>query len=128
MARPDKRNAYRQPMAAAARYRERAASGANPDASVLWTCTCGHAWDASPESAQNVRCMNCALQRRDAATRRLRDMAQARGGVLLSPCYVDDATPLQWQCAFGHVWSARAELAPRVWCTECARRMFSRYR
>jgi hypothetical protein len=128
MSRSDRLNAYKQPMAAATRYRESAAGGVEPDASLPWTCTCGHAWEASVEAAQNVRCMNCALQRRDAATRRLRDMAQARGGVLLSSAYIDDTTPLKWQCAFGHVWHARAELAPRVWCAECARTVFSRYR
>ncbi|BAN22212.1 hypothetical protein [Caballeronia insecticola] len=114
----------------AAHFRDRHNGARDANAVMLsrWDCGRGHAWDASLDAAQNVRCLNCAGQRRELETRRLRDLAEARGGALLSPGYVDVATPLEWRCAYGHVWQARADAAPRHWCAECARTVFSRFR
>jgi hypothetical protein len=128
MSRSDREEAHRRSMTAAARYREHARR--DPDHGLLpvWECDQGHGWDATLRTAQNIRCINCALQRRELATRRLREIAKERGGALLSRGYVDESTPLDWQCAYGHVWSARPALAPRLWCAECARTIYSRYR
>ena len=98
------REARRALMEQATRYRD--ARAEKPDAQ--WNCSRGHAWDDTLSAAQNVRCMNCAAQRREMHLRRLREIAEVRGGALLSPTYVDAATPLCWQCASGHVWKARA--------------------
>jgi len=86
-----------------------------------WDCTRGHAWDHSVGLAQNVRCMNCATQRREMQMARLAAVAEVRGGRLLSADYVDATTPLRWQCAFGHEWQARADVASRRWCEQCVR-------
>lgn len=53
-------------------------------------------------------------------TERLKTLAQERGGRLISAAYVDAATPLQWECAFGHRWNALAEAVSRHRCVECA--------
>ena len=72
-------------------------------------------------AAQNVRCMNWAAQRREMHLRRLRDIAEVRGGALLSATFVDAATPLCWQCASGHVREARPDAIEREWCRNCVR-------
>jgi hypothetical protein len=91
-------------------------------ADVGWQCGRGHAWDDGVSAAQNVRCMNCATQRREQHTERLKALAKERGGRLLSASYVDATTPLRWECAFGHGWDAQADVATRRWCSECMRR------
>jgi hypothetical protein len=112
----------------ASRYRDRALSGADAKRLTLWDCGRGHRWDKALDIAQNVRCMNCATERRELETKRLRELAQARGGALLSRHYVDAATPLNWRCAYGHVWNARPDAVPRHWCAECARTVFAAIR
>ncbi|MFT4433683.1 hypothetical protein ACMX25_09870 [Caballeronia sp. 15715] len=99
-----------------------AALGTLETANASWQCERGHAWDDGVSAAQNVRCMNCATQRREQHTERLKALAEERGGRLLSASYVDAATALQWECAFGHSWDAQAEVATRRWCAECRRR------
>jgi hypothetical protein len=108
---------------AAARFRMEAARtrDAPADASPDWDCIRGHAWDDTLGAAQNVRCMNCAAQRRDMQMARLEAVAEARGGRFLSANYVDATAPLRWQCAFGHEWQARADVASRRWCEQCVR-------
>ncbi|WP_244847961.1 hypothetical protein [Caballeronia sp. SL2Y3] len=112
----------------ALRYRERASAEGNDDAFVRWECTRGHHWDDALDASQNVRCMNCATQRREAEIARARAIAEARGGALVPSCQTGAASSLTWQCAFGHVWQADADAAQRRWCDECARTIFARYR
>jgi hypothetical protein len=115
-------------MEQAARYRDNAARATDRGVLQLWDCGRGHDWDDTLDHAQNIRCMNCASQRREIETKRLRDLADARGGTLASAAYVDAATPLAWRCAHGHRWEARVHEAQRHWCAECARTVFAAYR
>ncbi|MDR5749642.1 MULTISPECIES: hypothetical protein [unclassified Caballeronia] len=108
-------------MEQAGQYREARAQKPAAKPGVSWNCTRGHAWDDALSVTQNVRCMNCASQRRELETQRLREFAALRGGALLSECYVDAHTPLRWQCAFGHAWEARADAIEREWCLDCVR-------
>ena len=108
------REARRALMEQATRYRD--ARAEKPDAQ--WNCSRGHAWDDTLSAAQNVRCMNCASQRREQHMARLKALAEERGGRLLSASYVDAITPLRWECAFGHSWDAQAAVATRRWCAE----------
>ncbi|MDR5736598.1 MULTISPECIES: hypothetical protein [unclassified Caballeronia] len=109
------------------RYREAASRQANDESTSRWECMRGHRWDESLDHAQNIRCMSCAGHRRESETNRARALADVRGGKLVSP-YVNAMTPLTWQCAYGHVWEAHADVAQRRWCGECARTVFARYR
>jgi len=59
----------------------------------------------------------------------MQELARQRGGVCLSKRYVNTKTPLRWQCAEGHVWSATPNsIKPSgykergTWCPICARR------
>jgi hypothetical protein len=112
---------YEALMALAARHRADWASAfkTHETADAGWQCGRGHAWDDSLSAAQNVRCMNCATQRREQRTERLKALAEERGGRLLSASYVDATTPLRWECAFGHSWDAQVDVATRRWCSEC---------
>ncbi|WP_250528726.1 hypothetical protein [Caballeronia sp. ATUFL_F1_KS4A] len=112
----------------ASRYRDQASRQAGAKQLVLWDCGRGHRWDKTLDIAQNVRCMNCATERRELETKRLQDIAQARGGALLSHRYVDAVTPLSWRCAYGHVWDATPDAVSRHWCSECARTVFAAVR
>ncbi|KXU94636.1 hypothetical protein CR51_26690 [Caballeronia megalochromosomata] len=112
----------------ASRYRDETLRDADEKVMSRWECGRGHRWDDTLDAAQNVRCMNCAAERLELETKRLRDVARVRGGALLSQRYVDAATPLRWQCAYGHMWDARADAVSRHWCAECARTVFAAYR
>ncbi|WP_053567484.1 hypothetical protein [Caballeronia cordobensis] len=112
----------------AATYRDQMLQSAGATVIPVWECGRGHHWDTALDIAQNVRCMNCASERMTLETKRLREVARVRGGMLLSSSYVDAATPLRWQCAYGHVWEARSDAASRRWCAECARTVFAAYR
>ncbi|SAK64911.1 hypothetical protein AWB76_03580 [Caballeronia temeraria] len=109
----------------ASRYREQALLDGGAKAFAGWDCDRGHRWDSSLDVAQNVRCLNCASERRTLETKRLHEVAEVRGGRLLSRRYVDAATPLSWQCAYGHMWDARPDVVSRYWCGECARTLFA---
>jgi hypothetical protein len=117
----------RRLMEEAARFRERAAQGESYGI-VRWQCSGGHEWSDALDAAQNIRCMNCASQRRELETRRLRELAEVRGGALTSAGYVDAATPLSWECAHGHRWDAHADDVERRWCAVCARTVYAAYR
>jgi hypothetical protein len=112
----------------ASRYRDRAARGASYFFGARWDCGRGHEWDDALSRTENVRCMSCASQRRELETKRLRELAQVRGGELVSESFVDAATPVRWQCAHGHQWDAHAGDAQRRWCSECARIIYAAYR
>lgn len=53
-----------------------------------------------------------------------RELAAAKGGQLLSACYVNRTAPLQWRCAQGHEWLASLKhvRSSGSWCLQCARR------
>jgi hypothetical protein len=122
-------DARRQALAdEAAHFRDRAARGARDLFGARWDCGRGHAWDDALDAAQNVRCMSCALQRRELETKRMQALAHERGGELMSPDFVDATAPLRWRCAHGHQWDARAEDARRRWCADCARTIYAAYR
>ncbi|SAK40996.1 hypothetical protein AWB80_00320 [Caballeronia pedi] len=112
----------------ASSYRDQALNDSGEKVIARWDCERGHRWDKTLAVAQNVRCMNCAIERRELETRRLRELALVRGGALLSRRFTDATTPLRWQCAYGHVWDASADVASRRWCVECARDVFASYR
>jgi hypothetical protein len=112
----------------AVRYREGAAAGADANSGAVWACGRGHQWDDALDERQNVRCMNCASQRRELEARRLREIARVRGGTLTVEPGPDRATAPVWECAYGHRFVADARHAQRYWCAECARTVFAAIR
>jgi hypothetical protein len=54
----------------------------------------------------------------------VREVAKERGGKCLSKEYVNNETPLLWECAKGHRWEAQPASIVNVgtWCPVCGRR------
>lgn len=89
---------------------------------LKWQCEKGHTWMATPHSVKDGGCWcpECAGKR--LSTDDMRMIAKNRGGKLLSENYMGILTPLQWQCAKGHVWSAKPNSVKNIktWCPYCA--------
>jgi hypothetical protein len=88
---------------------------------MRWRCAAGHEWEAQ---AQNVRrgkwCMRCSGKMRK-TIEDMQVLAEARGGVCLSPAYKNMSTKLRWRCGDGHRWKARPHLVGQgQWCPRCA--------
>lgn len=50
----------------------------------------------------------------------MQNIAKMRGGVCLSNIYINNSTPLIWQCANGHVWETRlGHIRNGSWCRKC---------
>ena len=51
----------------------------------------------------------------------LKDLAKSRGGKLISKKYVNQHKKLEWECKFGHKWSATYQpIKNGGWCNVCS--------
>ena len=95
----------------------------NMHAPVSWECELGHAWQAPLQNVlyRGSWCQKCAMRSRRLGIERAREIARQRKGECLSASYVNNATPLQWQCHMGHVWDAtlNAVKDSGSWCPVC---------
>lgn len=88
-----------------------------------WECSNSHIF---PSTLDNVRagnwCNKCTHPIRALALRDIQNIAIERGGKCLSKIYIDPYTKLEWQCKYGHNWSARAtDIIKRgSWCKDCS--------
>ncbi len=80
---------------------------------LLWECAKGHQWKAHPNDVKNSKHW-CPVCGHKAASEKRKDnldtyqkVAVERGGKLLSDKYIDNKTPLLWECKKGHQWKAR---------------------
>lgn len=94
----------------------------NAQTNLLWECSAGHTWHASPSSIKNNDswCPVCAGSRR-LTIEQMQELAKMRGGKCLSIHYVNAKTKLHWECHKGHQWFAtmdKIKYAER-WCKEC---------
>ena len=95
---------------------------------LRWRCKYGHEWDAVASSILSYGknkgswCPICAgrLPKRD-QLKQLTELAQSRGGHLLSKRYVTAKTPLRWCCSKGHAWKATPDTVKNdgTWCPAC---------
>jgi len=104
----------------------------NGRTSLLWECSRGHRWRASPANIKRgtrkkgTWCPRCYNYRRHFRAKRdiqeMRDLAIARGGVCMSSEYVSSKSKLIWRCARGHRWQALpTSVVQGTWCPLCAR-------
>jgi hypothetical protein len=51
----------------------------------------------------------------------MHSLASAKGGKCLSDKFINQKTPLKWQCAKGHIWEAKPMniINRKQWCPEC---------
>ncbi|WP_018418267.1 MULTISPECIES: zinc-ribbon domain-containing protein [Paraburkholderia] len=94
---------------------------------MRWRCKAGHTWSASLEAVlRGDWCQTCHFERIKPRPDDIKQVAAARGGRCLS-AYVDKETPLEWQCAEGHTWSAPwSRVSRSQWCNLCAAKARSR--
>lgn len=91
---------------------------------LLWQCQKGHQWQAVPANITRGQwCPRCAgslpLTLEDA-----QNVARDKGGKCLSTSYVNNNTPMLWQCELGHQWEATVNNVTHgthpTWCPECS--------
>jgi hypothetical protein len=99
---------------------------------LLWECTYGHQWKASPAKIKSgsrrkgTWCTECYNRRRRFHPKHtieaMKNLALTRGGKCLSPEYFGSRAKLVWVCAFGHRWQAPpVSVVHGTWCPVCAR-------
>jgi len=94
---------------------------------LRWRCAQGHEWEAVPGSIvgsgkrKGSWCATCVGKLpKKLAFEKLKQLATARGGELLSMGYHNAKTPLRWKCAKGHEWEAIPDAVKRrTWCPLC---------
>ncbi|CAB3723637.1 hypothetical protein LMG22037_04982 [Paraburkholderia phenoliruptrix] len=93
----------------------------NGRAKLRWRCGAGHEWSANFEGVlKGDWCQTCYFERIKPRHEDIERAAVERGGRCLS-AYVDKETPLEWQCAEGHTWSAPwFRVSKGQWCHRCA--------
>jgi len=100
----------------------------NSGTHLWWQCAERHKWKAVPGNVVSGQwCPVCARRIAGAGRRlSLKDMqvtAKKKGGRCLSMQYVNSATPLLWECKFGHRWKAAPSYVRyETWCPVCAKR------
>ena len=89
---------------------------------LRWQCSKKHEWKAIPNTIkQGGWCPTCAghlpLTIQD-----MQELAREHGGKCLSDSYIDNKTPLLWQCSKGHQWPAKPNniKSNNSWCPICS--------
>jgi hypothetical protein len=96
---------------------------------MQWECKLGHQWSASYNQIQSGQwCPECFElnrgQKKKLGIEVYQEAANKKNGKCLSSVINSCYDKLEWQCAEGHIWLARADLIKNTkqWCPECARR------
>lgn len=93
------------------------------DARYIWVrCAAGHEWLAWKENMAGRRswCPEC-YGNKPLTIEIMRGVAEARGGVCVSPVYAGPRHHLGWRCASGHEWEATPNNVKNhgSWCPHC---------
>lgn len=99
---------------------------------LQWQCAQGHIWTTRPHNVikeGGTWCPVCSLANHGANSRKytLEDMQQwaaQHGGAVLSESFTSVRKPLSWQCAQGHIWTAKPAGIVKEggsWCPRCAK-------
>ena len=96
----------------------------NNKTDMLWVCAQNHQWFARANSITNGQwCPKCNKLPR-ITMQDCYDLAEKRGGKLLSTEIKNSSTPLLWECAHGHTWKAKYAIMKynNCWCPHCTGR------
>lgn len=94
----------------------------NIDTKLLWMCSEGHEWEATPYHIKCRRswCPTCA-NRIPLKIQDMHALASTKGGKCLSKTYINNQEKLTWQCKNGHTWKASPNnVYQGTWCPACA--------
>ena len=91
----------------------------NDQTPLLWECAVGHRWRAQTRAVKSNRyrrgtwCPECAIEKTKGrgllealSIQEMQEIAEERGGRCLSGNYINNKTPLLWQCDTKHEWEA----------------------
>jgi hypothetical protein len=98
---------------------------------LFWKCKEGHIFEATPAKIKLGRwCKECGDQvagiKRRFTMHELQAFASSHGGKCLSENY-DPLKHLEWQCEFGHAWTASVHNVKRGhWCPVCGHKKSGR--
>ena len=98
---------------------------------LTWLCHEGHKWEATPSAVRLGRwCPTCAIKKRARkllTIEEMHELASNRRGKCLSTEYVNNNSPLTWECEKGHTWEAMPRSVKRgSWCPSCGSRRAGR--
>ncbi len=89
---------------------------------LTFKCKVGHQWDTAPSVIKNqgAWCPECKGLKKGTIERMI-SLAKTRKGRCLSLTYVNNHSPLLWQCSKGHQWEAvPSSIKSGSWCRFCA--------
>jgi hypothetical protein len=98
----------------------------NTNTKLLWECSEGHRWVATPENIKAGRwCRKCSIlqwaEKRKLTIGDMRKKAMQKGGKCLSEKYINTHTKLLWECSEGHRWEAvPSSIKQGTWCPRCS--------
>ncbi len=91
---------------------------------LMWMCEKGHVWELPWRFIkQGAWCPVCAKAQltKDEYLKELKEIAQGRGGRLLTEQYINGKTKMLWECAKGHQWETTGSSIKnnKSWCPHC---------
>ena len=95
---------------------------------LLWQCEKSHEWSATPHSVKTGSWCPVCAESVKLTLQEMRAVARKRAGRCLSKEYINNQTPLSWQCRKRHEWEATPAMVkgtrntPGTWCPVCADR------
>ncbi|WP_106543954.1 zinc-ribbon domain-containing protein [Prolixibacter denitrificans] len=93
----------------------------NSKVKLLWQCSCGHQWLATPFSikVRNSWCPQCAGNQ-PLGMEAMHKLAKGKEGICLSTGYVNCKTKMLWQCKNGHEFKLTPDnIKQGRWCPYC---------
>jgi hypothetical protein len=97
----------------------------NVETPLSWKCEAGHVWAAAPKSIrQGSWCPHC-VHNQKLKLEEMQELARERGGRCISRTYINNHSPLLWQCQRGHKWRAMPSNVKNhrrkrgTWCPAC---------
>lgn len=90
---------------------------------IEWECDKGHKWKANIHNVKDSEswCPYCSGKFNN-NIELCKELAEKRGGKCLSEKYVNNRSPLHWECDKGHQWYANLDNVKNAysWCPTCS--------
>jgi hypothetical protein len=94
----------------------------NSATKIMWECSEGHQWEATPNTIQKGSWCPVCAGRPFVTIEDMRKIAAEKGGDCLSTTYTNDKTKLLWRCRYGHIWESSPNSVKKGrWCQQCKR-------
>ncbi len=94
----------------------------SPQTHYSWRCRNGHVWKNTMQGAKEVWCKECNLiERKRQSLAKLSQIAESKGGLLISKEFTTLANKYQWKCDKNHMWKASGAsiIQGGSWCPIC---------